>query len=285
MQAPSLLGPWGFRLAADRMDPALIIRGFTSQPPENSSLLSRILPAPAAATVAREEPRWPEWLRGEGTISAGTMSVGRLEFTRVAGRLSIAERSLTLESVEATIASGRVRGSARGVFGAEPQYTVRAEFEGLSLGALSTLAVSSRQCCTGTTSGRLELEASGWKRDELLASLKGTGSGSVRNAELLTLDLPASFGRGDAVPGRTLFRGASGDFSFANGHVWLDRLLLEFPSGKVEGKGNADYSGRLDLRLARSGPVGMVQSGNASRLQLHGTLVSPQLVLAPATSP
>lgn len=285
MQAPSLLGPWKFRLGADRVDPALMIRGLISQPPENSSFLSRILPPQAAATVVREEPRWPVWLRGEGTITADTLAVGRLEFSRVFGRLSIAERSITLESAEATLAAGRVRGSARGVFGAEPLYSVQADFDGVNLFTLSGLAVSSRQCCTGRASGRLELEASGWKRDELLTSLKGVGSGSVRNAELLSLDLPASFAREDAVPGRTRYLAASGDFSFANAHVWLDRISLDLPSGKLEGKGNADYSGRLDLRLTFVPSGRNPQSGSASRLQLNGTLVSPRLVPAPATSP
>jgi hypothetical protein len=285
VQSSRFAGPWECRLVVDRLAPAQLVRGFSSQPPENSSLLSRILPAQAAATVAREQPPWPVWLRGEGTISAGKMAVGRLEFERLNARLRVDERGVALESAEATLAGGRMRGDARAVFGEEPDYTVHAEFEGVNVASLSALAVSSRECCAGTGSGRLELTAAGWNRDALLASLKGSGSARLRSGVLLTLDLPASLAGGSAVAGRTPLREVASEFTFANGHAWLDHLVLELPAGRVEGKGNVDYQGQLDLRFSPLKSTGRGQPAGVARLQWKGTLVAPQISPATKASP
>ena len=285
LEAPSFAGPWEFRLAVDHWNPVLLLRGFSSQALEDSSLLARILPAQAAATVAREEPPWPGWLRGEGAISAGTLAVGRLEFERLKGHLSISQRVLELEAAEATLAGGRVRGEARADFGEVPRYAVRAEFDGINVAALAALTVSSRQCCTGTGSGQLELDASGWNRDALLASLKGKGNARVRSSALLTLDLPDSLAGRKVVPGHTALGEISGEFSFANRHAWLDHLLLELPAGRVEATGNVDFHGQLDVRLSATLADSKAQSSRTPRIQLQGTLASPQLVPAANTSP
>jgi hypothetical protein len=284
-RAPAIAGPWEFQLAVDRLSPAALVRGFSSEPPDNTSLISRFLPSQGAATVAREAPRWPAWLRGDGTISAGILAVGRLEFERVQGRLSIAERTIALEEAQALLAGGRVRGEARAIFSQEPRYAVRAEFDGVNVAALAALAASSRQCCIGTASGRLELNSSGWNRDALLASLKGAGTVRIRSAALLTLDLTASLARGSTAPGRTLLSDVSGEFSFANGHAWLDRLSLDLPSGQLEATGNLDYRGQLDLRFSARGEESGKLAAADLRAQLKGTLAAPQIVPAPKPSP
>ena len=278
LTAPRITGPWQFRLAVDRVNPALLLGGFSSARPEDSSLLSLILPAPAAATVAREELRWPDWLRGEGTISTAALSIGRLEFERVRGRLSIGERSIALEGAEATLAGGRVRGEARAIFGEQPAYSVRAEFDGLNVAALSALAEPTRHCCSGTANGRVELSAAGWNRDALLASLKGQGSARIRSAALLTLDLPATLARERAVPGGSSLRELSGEFTLANSHAWLDRVSLDLPAEHWEAAGNVDFHGQLDIRLSpvMSGPS--PQPTHDPRVQLKGALAAPQIV-------
>ncbi|HKO04739.1 MAG TPA: AsmA-like C-terminal region-containing protein [Candidatus Acidoferrales bacterium] len=268
-RAPTLAGPWEFSLSADRLNPPSLVRGFASEPPENSSLLSRILPAQAAATLAREEPYWPAWLRGEGTLAAEELDVGRLAFERLKGRLILGERGIAIEGAEAAAYGGRVRGEVRADFGEQPRYAVRAEFDGINVASLAAVAVSTRQCCTGTASGRVELNAAGWNRDALLASLSGTGRAEVHSGALLTLDFPATLGEGALQPGRTAVRTSSAGISFAGGRVLLDRLTLELPSGAVEGKGSATYRGELDLRIAS-------RDADPNAVRLRGTLAAPQ---------
>jgi len=270
LHAPTLAGPWDFALSADRLNPPALVRGFSSEPPENSSLLSRILPAQAAATLAREEPHWPGWLRGEGTLAAGALDVGRLEFQRLKGRLRIGERGIALEGAEAAVYGGRVRGEVRADFGEQPRYAIRADFDGVNVASLAALAVSTRQCCAGTASGRLELDAAGWNRDALLASLSGTGRAQVRSGALLTLDLAASLDAAALRAGRTAVREASGAFLFSGGRVLFDRLALDLPLGRVSGKGSANYRGELDV--AFSSPA-----GDSEGVRLTGTLAAPRI--------
>ena len=287
LRAPTLAGPWEFALSADRLSPPALVRGFSSEPPENSSLLSRILPAQAAATLAREEPHWPSWLRGEGTLAAGALDVGRLEFERLKARLRIGERGIALEGVEAGVYGGRVRGEVRADFGEQPRYAVRAEFNGVNVASLAALAVSTRQCCAGTASGRVELDAAGWNRDALLASLSGTGRAQVRSGALLTFDLAASLDAAALRPGRTAVREASGAFIFSGGRVLFDRLSLDLPLRVVEGKGSASYRGELDVQVAPAGDHhGRAVAANAPRkLRVTGTPATPQIAPLPAASP
>jgi len=269
-RAPTLAGPWDFALSADRLNPPALVRGFSSEPPEDSSLLSRILPAHAAATLAREEPHWPSWLRGEGTLEAGTLDVGRISLDRLKGRLIIGERGIALEGAEAAVYGGRVRGAVRADFGEQPRYAVRADFDGVNVASIAALAVSSRQCCAGTASGRLELDAAGWNRDALLASLAGTGRAQVRSGVLLTFDLPATLQEAALRPGRTAVREASGEFLFSGGRILFDRLSLDLPSGALRGQGSASYRGELDFGVASRG-------GISNGVRLTGTLAAPQV--------
>ncbi len=277
--AATLAGPWDFALTADRLNPALVIRGFSNQPPGDSSLLSRILPAQAAATLALESPRWPGWLRGNGSLSTSLLEVSRLEFGRLTGHLSIGERQISLEDVVAGAYGGRVRGDFRAIFGEQPRYTVRAEFDGVNVAPLVALAVSTRECCAGNAAGRLQLTASGWTRDALLASLTGAGHAEVRSGALLTLDLPASISMRRLQPGRTTISSASGDFTISNGRILLGRLALDLPARALEGEGNVNYRGELNLEvssgLTRTDPTTVPASARAIRVT--GTLAAPQV--------
>ena len=288
LAAPSLAGPWDFSLAVDRLYPARIVGGFSSRPLDDASLLSRILPAQAAATVASEAPPWPDWLRGEGGISAGSLAVGRLELERVKGHLTVGERAVSLESAEAALAGGRVRGEVRADFGEQPRYAVRATFDALSVAPIAALAVSTRDCCTGTGSGRLDLNASGWTRDALLASLAGSGQAEVRSGSLLTLDLADSLQSDALRPGRTTVRDVQAGFSFSSGRAAFDSLRVQLPDSLVEGKGSVDYHGELDLSLVPQGAPRAKPAPGSSRpredaVHLSGTLAAPQIFSAPSS--
>lgn len=271
LRAATLAGPWEFALAADRLNPAAMVRGFASPPAENSSLLSRILPPQAASTLAREQPVWPGWLRGEGKITAGALAVGRLEFERVQAAATIGERAIRLDAAEGSAYGGRVHADVRADFGEQPHYTVRARFDGVNVAALAAVAASARQCCTGTASGEVELSASGWDRDGLFASLKGSGRAEVQSGALLTLDLPASVTARDTRAGRTLFRTASGDFDLAPNEVHLD-VDLGLQAESLAAGGNATYRGELAFDVVR---VPKTPSASLRGVRISGTLAAP----------
>ena len=282
LSAPSLAGPWDFSLTVDRLDPARIVGGFSSRPQDDAGLLSRILPAQAAATLAQQSTPWPDWLRGQGRLSAASLAVGRLEFERVTGRLAVAERGITFDGVDASLAGGRVHGDARADFVGQPRYTVRAAFDGVALAPLAALAVSTRDCCAGTGSGRLELTSSGWTRDALLSTLAGSGRAQVRSASLLTLDLADSLQADALRAGHTSVRQAQAGFSLSSGRAEIDGLLVELSDASVEGKGSVDYHGELDLALIPPHPPRARQAPGSTRsrdesVHLSGTLAAPQI--------
>jgi len=277
--ATTLAGPWDFALNADRLNPGLVVRGFTNHPPDDSSLLSRILPAQAAATLALETPRWPGWLRGEGALAVNSLELGRLRFSRLMGHLSIGEREVALEDAEASAYGGRVRGRVRADFGEQPRYTVRADFDGVNVAALATVAVSTRQCCTGTAAGHLELIAAGWTRHALVNSLAGTGRAAVRSAALLTFDLPASLESGALRPGRTAVHDASADFDFAAGGVRLSNVRLAVQIYSFAGGGSVTYRGELDVTVGSAlGPHPPAASSQTiGSVRISGTLAAPRV--------
>jgi len=291
LAAPTLAGPWEFTLAADHLIPGQLVRGFSNLPPENSSLLSRILPAQAAATLALEAPHWPGWLRGEGSLTAGALEVGRLEFERVKGHLTIGEREIALEGAEAGLLGGRVRGEVRAGFGEQPRYTVRADFDNVSVAPLAALTVSTRECCTGSAAGHLELSAAGWNRDALLASLEGTGRAEVRAGALLTLDLPATLAAAKLRPGRTVIREAWAEFLVSSGRTEFERLRVDLPGARLEGKGSVSRRGELDVAVElqedRASPESASGRAGAERhaVRVTGTLAAPQVAAEPKRSP
>ena len=281
-RAATIAGPWEFALTADRLNPAALVRGFSNPPPENTSLLSRILPAQAASTLARERPAWPAWLRGEGKITALALDVGRLEFERVQGSITLGERQVVLEGAEGGLYGGRVRGEVRADFGEQPRYDVRTEFDGVSVGALSAVAISTRLCCSGAASGHVELTATGWDRDALFASLAGTGHAEVRSGALLTLDLPATIAERALRAGRTAPRAASGDFLLSAGHIQLEKFVFDLPSSFLEGSGSVSYRGEIDVKVFNTLPGGR-PAASTHGVQITGTLAAPQI--APGKSP
>ncbi len=289
LAAPTLAGPWEFSLATDRLNPALLVGGFSSRAADDTSLLSRILPAQAAATLALEAPPWPAWLRGEGAITAATLAVGRLEFDRVKGHLSVGEREVALEGAEAELAGGRVRGEVRADFGEQPRYAARADFQGVRVAPIAALAVSTRGCCTGTGAGHVELMASGWTRTALLASLAGTGRAEVRSAAVLTLDLPESLASGELRPGRTALRDVLADFSFSSGRARIERLRVNFPESEADANGSVNYQGELDLAFTpaqtRAGKTHGPRGEAADSVRLSGTLAAPRILAAQPPSP
>lgn len=286
LRAPMLAGPWEFALTADRLMPATLVRGFARETQGTASLLSRILPTQAASTLAREQPQWPGWLRGEGTVAIGTLAVGRLEFERLKSNVSIGEREIVLQHAEAGIHGGNVRGEVRADFGEQPRYAVRAAFDRVGVAALAGLAVSTRQCCTGTGSGQVNLTAAGWDRDALFASLAGAGHAEVRSGAILTLDLPATLHVAALRPGHTAVRLASADFLFSSSQVQLERLSLDVPPQSLSGLGSVSYRGELDVSLAggvrreTGATSGVVPPG----IRVTGTLAAPKIT-SPSTTP
>jgi len=276
LRAPTLSGPWQFALSADRLNPAAIARGFVKVPEQNQGLLSRLLPPQAASTIA-QQPNWPEWLRGEGTVTVGALAV-RLSLERVKGTLTVGERQLELDGGEAAFYGGRVRGSARAAFGEQPRYSVLAQFDGVDVASLAAVTVSARQCCTGTASGGVELTAHGWDRDALFASLEGKGHADVRSAALLTLDLAAASDAAAPRAGRSALRSAAGDFSLTPSELRLDRLSLDAPPRHWEGQGAVSYRGELNVTMTEGarGPSPAPEANVPPRtVAVTGTLASP----------
>jgi len=278
LSAATLAGPWDFALTADRLNPADVIRGFTTQP-QPASLLSRILPSQAAAP-ALDALRWPAWLRGAGTLAVNSFELGRLHFARMKGRLSVGEREVALQDADASAYGGRVRGDARATFADQARYAARVEFDGINVASLVTVAASTHQCCTGTGSGRLDLKAEGWTRDALLASLTGTGHADVRSGALLTFDLPASLEAGTVRPGRTIFHEGSSEFSFGPSSVRLFGIRLGVQSKSFLADGSVNYRGELDVTVtggARPVPP-QTSAVITERVRINGTLASPQIL-------
>jgi hypothetical protein len=268
---------WQFALAADRLSAADVDRWLN--PRWRESFLDRVLPflnsrPPAAAQ--------PDNLLASGKINIDQFALTPFVLHRIQTDASIEGRRLTFSNVRAQLAKGEVIGSLRADLEASPSYRLSLDYSGVDLYDLASAAPSLADRFAGIASGKISISAIGASRSDLLSSLECRGTSRIAAAELMNIDLTASFADGAFHPGHTTFRDASADFTCAAGKIVFERLRLSGSAEGFTGQGTADFSRNLDFRFAALTDSAAPHSARASdslapSYRLAGDLSEPQI--------
>jgi hypothetical protein len=268
---------WQFALVADRLSAADVDRWLN--PRWREGFLDRVLPflnsrPPAAAQ--------PDNLLASGKINIDQFALAPFVLRRVLTDASIEGRNLTFSNVRAQLAKGEVTGSLRADLEASPSYRLSLDYSGIDLYDLSGAAPSLADRFAGIASGKISISATGASRSDLISSLQCRGTSRIAAAELMNIDLTASFADGAFRPGHTTFRDASADFTCASGKIVFERLRLSGPAEGFTGQGTADFSRNLDFRFAALTDFAAPHSVRASdslspSYRLTGDLSEPQI--------
>jgi AsmA-like C-terminal region/AsmA family len=268
---------WLFALVADRLSAAEIDRWLN--PRWRESFIDRVLPflnsrPPAAAQ--------PDNLLASGKINIDQFALAPFVLHRIQTDASIEGRRLAFSNLHAQLAKGEVTGSLRADLLASPSYRLILDYSGIDLYDLAGATPSLADRFAGVASGKISISAAGASRSDLLSSLQCRGTSRIAAAELMNIDLTASFADGAFRPGHTTFRDASADFTCASGKIVFERLRLSGPAEGFTGQGTADFSHNLDFRFAVLPDFAAPHSVRASdslspSYRLAGDLSEPQI--------
>ena len=268
---------WQFALSSDQLSAAEIDRWLN--PRWRESFLDRVLPflnsrPPAAAQ--------PDNLLASGKVNVDQFALAPLMLHRVQADASIDGRRLSFSAVRAQLAKGEVIGSLRADLEASPSYRLNLDYSGVDLYDLTAAAPSLADRFAGIASGKISISATGASRSDLISSLQCRGTSRIAGAELMNIDLIASFAEGAFRPGHTTFRDASADFTCAAGKIVFERLRLSGPAEGFTGQGTADFSRNLDFRFAALPDFAAPHAVRASdsllpSYRLAGNLSEPQI--------
>jgi uncharacterized protein involved in outer membrane biogenesis len=274
---PDAKARWQFALSSDRLSAAEIDRWLN--PRWRESFLDRVLPflnsrPPAAAQ--------PDNLLAAGKINIDQLALAPLTLHSVQTDASIDGRRLAFSNVRAQLAKGEVAGSLRADLEASPSYRLNLDYSGVDLYDLASAAPSLADRFAGIASGKISISATGASRSDLISSLQCRGTSRIAAAELMNIDLAASFAEGAFRPGHTTFRDASADFTCASGKIDFERLRLSGSAEGFTGQGSADFSRNLDFRFAALPDLAVPHAVRASdslspSYRLTGNLSEPQI--------
>jgi hypothetical protein len=236
---------WQFTLAADRLSAADADRWLN--PRWRESFLDRVLPflnsrPPAAAQ--------PDNLLATGKINVDQFALAPFVLHHVQTDATIDGRRLDFSNVRAQLAKGDVTGSLRTDLDANPSYRLSLDYSAVDLYVLASTTSSLADRFAGVASGKISLSATGASRADLISSLQCRGTSRIAGAELMNMDLTASFAEGAFRPGHTTFRDASADFTCDSGKIEFQRLRLSGPTEGFTGQGIVDFSRNIDFKFA-----------------------------------
>jgi hypothetical protein len=271
---------WSVALAAGSLNSEDLDRWLN--PRWRESLIDRVLPflnSPAGPGAAAEGLRATGYLSVEEFIAA-PFTIDHLQAT-----LKIDGRHLTFGSATGQLAGGKLTGDLDAELDAAPAYSAHATFSGVNLVPLSN-ASSAAALFSGAASGQIEFAIQGASRQDLFDSLRCAGSLDVRDAAWRGTALSESLAAVAPVPGSSVFRHASADFTCGNQTVALKNIELAGAGTKIEGSGAVDFSRdlSLQLRLATGNSAAQAaDAGSGASILVTGTPDAPKFTPALAS--
>ncbi len=268
---------WRFALSADKLSAADLDRWLN--PRWRESFIDRVLPFLNSRPLAAARP---EYLAAGGKISIDQFTLAPLVVHRVQGDATIDGRRFKLANFRAQLYKGEVSGSIRADLEAAPAYRVNLDFSNVDLSSLTTSSPSVANRFDGSASGKISIEARGATRSDLLSSFQCNGTARINDAELMTIDLNASFDDGALRPGKSVFQEASADFACADGKLEFRHLLLSAPVAEIAGEGTADFRRNLDFKFGvhphtPTDSDTQASDSRAASYRIAGTLADPEI--------
>jgi len=175
-----------------------------------SSVIARLTPSSVTA--------WPAF---EGTVNADTFTVGPVTLRNAVIGLKMQPTGADLTSIEADMLGGQIHGKGSLSNAGNPAYSIEAQFEKLSPGALCPLF--GLQCKGNSIDGSGKMELSGFTGADLAASAKGQIHFDWRHGSIA-----GRTGSPSALPaGLVKFDHWTGEGSIANGVVTIQKSLVQ----------------------------------------------------------
>jgi len=204
-------------------------------------------------------------VRGQGTLSAGRVSLGTLSATSMVARASIANSVLELSDLRADVLGGKHLGAWRADFAqSQPAYSGSGRIASLPLATVSTAMRS--KWASGTVDLDYDVVMSGAAAGQLLASADGKMRFAWQNGELRHVTLGNETLR---------FSRFAGSAALKNGAFSISESKMHTPRGILEVSGTASLSRQLDLRL----------NGSARSVAITGTVENPKVRIAETETP
>lgn len=150
-----------------------------------------------------------------------------------------------MRSLQARTLGGQVEGDGLIQFGQEVSYRFHAKLSNADLAECARDLTGGRQDMTG----RVHAEASLWSTGLGLHNLEGKGSIRLTDANIYRLPLMIQLLKILAVrePDSTAFSQAEMEYAIKGNHIYLSRLNFRGDAISLEGAGEMDFAGNLDL--------------------------------------
>jgi uncharacterized protein involved in outer membrane biogenesis len=270
---------------------------------EGADVPTLIAVAAGAGKARGDAPAWSGEPFGEFGLGelAGKLDVtvaraaltGALAARQMRGVLRFGVGEIALETIEGTLAGGRVTGELslrQSLDGLE----TRGRFALVNADATTMLADDARPAIAGRVGLQVEFEGSGLSPASLIGSLKGTGLLTLEDAQLAALD-PKAFGAAARAADQavtldvakirdvvvTVLDGGTlalprldAPFAINAGQIRLDRTRAQAQGADVVVAGTADLgSAAIDARVTLTGPK--LDATEAARPEILVTLKGP----------
>ena len=181
---------------------------------KSSTLISSVI---ARLTPSSVTP-WPAF---EGTINAGTFTLGPVTLRNAVIGLKMQPTGADLTSIEADLLGGQIHGKGSLSNASNPAYSIEAQLEKLNPGAVCQLL--GLQCKGKNIDGNGNVELSGFTGADLAASAKGQIHFDWRQGSIT-----GHAGSSSAPPaGLAKFDHWTGEGSIANGVVSIQKSLVQ----------------------------------------------------------
>ncbi|HXX22570.1 MAG TPA: AsmA family protein [Terriglobia bacterium] len=220
-----------------------------SQPPANASWLWSVAYTanPSGTLVA------------EGTFETDTLHLINIVVTNVKSKLCLFPKQVFLDRLEFKCYDGGAGGDLFFAFaGPNPRYSIHAKLSSVNVAKLLGAFPDARGRLTGTLDGTLELNGEVSHSPDALAAVGGSGSATIRNGRLPTLQLNkdllqlarvAKMGPASGDPAS--FSSIAMDFTVTNNRINTTKATIvgngvdidASGSLSLAGKGSLDYQG------------------------------------------
>lgn len=184
-----------------------------------------------------------------GSFHADSLRFGNIQATGVDSQIHVFPKQAYLDNFKLNLAGGTVAGKAASDFsGTNPRFSAVTSFHKIDVAQLLNMIPSARGKMTGTMAGNLDLHGEAARSSDPLSGMQGTGTVSIRNGRLPTLQLNKNLlflvrvaGVGATSGDPASFSTVSTDLNLANQQLASRHVTI------VSNDLNVDASGVLDL--------------------------------------
>ncbi len=300
---------WEFDLAADRLDateldrwigprarPGWLTRMFSSDDASAKDTSSGSSDAQSARQGSMGSLGPLSELDARGNLKVDSFHLAPLDVEKLRAEVQMQGRDINISKFDAQLCKGSISGGLLLNLEADPSYWLHMSATNVNLEELGGLSPALKSRIAGQLSGEVRISMHGIGRENVLASLKGAGSFSAKDATIRGLGFYGGVAPGEdpvsiSIPDDATFSLLNAEFSVSSGKINFERIALLDSSEPYEGRGTADFGRGLQIELWPRPITGsverMVGDPGTRKYRLTGTLEEPRMAIeaAPRSTP